>query len=87
MADKKIKNTIKIEDENMLNENKLEQVNGGTGVLDIFETEEDEIDKLGKIYSSVSETGNRCPANARTKQFITLKYYQEINSSRSDQAI
>lgn len=70
MADKKIKNSIKIEDEKMLNENDLDKISGGN-VIDLFEPEEDEFGKE-KNTCDVTIRENINPANVRNKQVVTL---------------
>ncbi len=70
MADKKIKNSLKIEDEKTLNENDLEKISGGS-FIDLFEPEEDEFGKEKNICD-VTIKENRNAANVRNKQIVTL---------------
>ncbi len=70
MADKKIKNSIKIEDEKMLNENDLDKISGGN-VMDLFEPKEDEFGKEKNICD-VTTRENINQANGRNKQLVTL---------------
>ena len=71
MADKKIKNTIRIENENMLNDKQLEQISGGN-VTDILAAVDEEIDRLSHTNSEISLDDLTQSANARMRQCMTL---------------